>query len=76
MTIDDFLQMDEMEQAEAIWSGKLAGTRNDNEYKILLYRINDFYVEVYNHIEHNVIKKLRPFDDPIELQACVQINLN
>lgn len=76
MTIDDFLQMDEMEKAEAIWSGKLAGTRYDSEYKILLYRIDDFYVEVYYHNEHNVIKKFLPIENIEELQSYFNLNLN
>ena len=75
MTIDDFLDMDEMEQAEAIWSGELKGRREEGAYRILLYRIDEFYVEVYYHIEHGVIKKFRPFDDPLELQRYY-LNLN
>lgn len=76
MTIYDFMEMDEMEQSEAIWSGKLAGTREDSEYRILLYKIDGFYVEVYYHKEHNVIKKFRPFTDKNELCAYVNLNLN
>jgi hypothetical protein len=39
MTLYDFMQMDEMEQAEAVWSRNLAGTRHEGEYRILLYKL-------------------------------------
>lgn len=76
MSIYDFIKMDEMEQSEAIWSGKLAGTREDNEYRILLYKIDDFYVEVFYHKEHNVIKRFRPFKNKEELQPYFNVNPN
>lgn len=76
MTIDDFLEMDEMEQAEAIWSGKLAGSREQEVYKVLLYRIDDFYVEVYYHKEHNVIKKILPLESKEDLQLYFNLHLN
>src|SRR5215217_6771755 len=59
VTLYDFIQMDEMEQAEAFWSGTLAGTRHGGEYRIILYKIDDFYVEAWYHVEHNVLKKMR-----------------
>ncbi len=39
--------MDEMEQAEAVWEGTHIADREDEQYKILLYQIDGFYVEVY-----------------------------
>ena len=76
MTLNDFIQADEMEQAEAVWSGKLAGTRHEGEYRILLYRIDDFYVEAWYHIEHNVLKKFRPFKTRKFLQPYFNSDLN
>jgi hypothetical protein len=35
--------------------------KEDEEYKILLYQIDSFYVEVYYHKEHNVLKRFRSF---------------
>jgi hypothetical protein len=68
--------MDEMEQAEAVWSGKLAGTRHEGEYRILLYKIDDFYVEAWYHVEHNVLKKFRPFKNKELLQLYLNFELN
>ena len=76
MTLYDFIQADEMEQAEAVWEGKLAGTRIEGEYRILLYKIDDFYVEAWYHVEHNVLKKFRPFKTRKFLQPYFNSNLN
>lgn len=67
MKLKDFINMDEMEQAEAIWDGVHVADRDDGEYKIILYQIDSFYVEVFYHKEHNVVKRYRPFSDPKEL---------
>ena len=55
MNIYDSIQMNEVEQAEAVWSGVHIADREDDEHRILLYQINSFYVEVYYHKEYNVI---------------------
>ncbi len=60
MTLNQFNELDEMEQQEAIWDGKFVADTEDDEHKILLYQIDDFYVEVYLHKEYNVIRKYKP----------------
>ena len=60
--------MDEMEQAEAVWSGVYIEDRQDEEHRILLYQIDGFYVEVYYHKEYNVIRKFRPFASTEQLR--------
>ena len=61
MTLYEFIELDEQEQAEAIWEGVHIGEREDQEHNILLYQIDAFYVEVFHHKEFNVIRKFRPF---------------
>jgi hypothetical protein len=61
MTLYQFLTLDEMEQAEAIWEGVHIADREDEEHRILLYQIESFYVEVFYHNEYNVIRSSRPF---------------
>jgi hypothetical protein len=61
MTIYDFHLLDEMEQAEAVWSGVHIGEREDEEHKISLYQIEAFYVEVFYHKEYEVTRKMRAF---------------
>jgi len=68
MTLYQFNQLDEMEQAEAVWSGTHIADRQDKEHNILLYQIDGFYVEVYYHREYNVIRKLRSFSSVTQLE--------
>lgn len=72
MTLYEFKQLDEMEQAEVVWDGALIGDRQDDVYNILLYQIDNFYVEVYYHKEHEVIKKLRSFSSTEQLQPYLE----
>lgn len=64
MTIKKFRNLDEMEQHEAMWNhGVMVGDRLDGEYRIILYQIFDFYLELFYHVELNVLKKLVSFDN-------------
>lgn len=77
MTLHEFNQLDEMEQAEAVWDGGFIADREDSEHKILLYQIDAFYVEVYYHKEYNVIRRFRSFSSTNELDPYLdKINLN
>ena len=56
MTLNQFIQLDEMEQAEAIWKGKQVAQRTDDQHDILLYKIDGFFVEIYYHRNFNIIR--------------------
>lgn len=58
MTINDFNTLDEMGQNEVVWKGMCVGYREEREYKIITYKVFDFYVELHYHIEHNALKKI------------------
>ena len=62
MTLYQFNALNEMEQAEVLWSkGVHIGERIDAEHKILFYQIDRFYVEVFYHQDYNVIRRMRSF---------------
>lgn len=64
MTIKKFRDLDEMEQHEAMWEyGVMVGDRIEGEYRIVLYQIFNFYIELYYHIELNVLRRLHTFDE-------------
>ncbi|MCW3074628.1 MAG: hypothetical protein JWP69_1697 [Flaviaesturariibacter sp.] len=76
MTLYQFNLLDEMEQQEAIWEGTLIANRIEGEYKLLLYQIDSFYVEVWYHVEHNVVKRYRSFSSMEKLQPyTMQIDI-
>jgi hypothetical protein len=72
MTLYQFNALDKTQQAEIVWNGAHIGNRRDEEYEILLYQIDSFYVEVYYHPDHNVISKMRSFPSTDQLAPYLQ----
>jgi len=60
MTPKQFYDPDEMQQAEVIREGKHIAHRQENEHHILLYKIDDLYVEVFYSREHSCITEFNP----------------
>ena len=58
ITIEHFNTLNKTEQHELIWSGICIGFRKESEYKILIYKISDFYVEIFYNKVLNHIKKI------------------
>jgi hypothetical protein len=63
MTINEFIAMDETAQAEILSGRSCIWGRDEDNFKVLLYQVDSFYVEVYYHKKHREIKKLQPFED-------------
>ena len=78
MTLYQFNDLDEAEQHEAIWDhGVMIGDKIEGEHKIILYQIFSFYVELYYHIEYNVLRRLKSFSNTECLDAYIKdFNLN
>ena len=76
MTLYEFLSLDEMDKANAVWEGKFIGLREHEGHSVMLYRIDDFYCEVYYNREENTIIKLRPFKTKRLLQSYFSYGLN
>ena len=73
MTLYQYNDLDEMEQHEAIWEhGVHIGERIEGEYKIILYQIFSFYVELFYHMEFNVLRRLRSFSNTECLDAYIR----
>jgi len=62
MHFNEFLQLNETEQVELLWyNGEQIGRRKEDDYLILLYQVEGFYVEVFYHKADYVIVKYNPF---------------
>jgi hypothetical protein len=62
MTLYPFNLLDEMEQHEALWEhGVMVGDKVEDVHRVVLYQLDSFYVELYYHVEYNVLRKLRSF---------------
>ncbi len=61
MTIEQFIEADEMEQIEAIWDGRLIAETKDKDYNYKLYEIDSFYVETKQDIENGFIRMITAY---------------
>ena len=64
MNIYEFKALSEMEQIEAIWKVPAIAERHECGYKIFLFQIDSFYVELYHHLERDATERLRAFMHP------------
>ena len=70
MTLYQFNSLDDLEQWETMLNhGVIIGSRIDESYRIELYQIFSFYIELYYHIENDVLHRLRSFSNTECLDA-------
>jgi hypothetical protein len=64
MTLSEYNQLNPSEQFEALYDhGIHIADRADDQYCIILFQLDSFYIELYFHIEQNELKKLRCFSN-------------
>ena len=63
MTIYQFNDLSEMEQIEVIWTVPAIAERKENGYKIFLFQVDSFYVELYHHIQRDATERIRSFSN-------------
>ena len=73
MTLDDFKHLNQEEQIVAsIDYGEYIAARTMASYKIMLWIVNDFYVEFFYDKTDNKIQKIRSFKNPDLLSAFLE----
>jgi len=73
MDIRDFNIMDGMAKTEVLATeGVFLAERNEGCYRITLYQVNDFYVEIYYHTTRYFYICIRSFEDVGELYPYLQ----
>ena len=68
MKIYEFRQLSKDEQANAAWAGVFLDVRTENDLYVLLYYVDEIYVEIYYSAVLNEIVKLQPFKSSKLLQ--------
>ena len=63
MTIYQFNDLSEMEQIEIIWTVPAIAERKENGYKIFLFQVDSFYVELHHHIRRDATERIRSFSN-------------
>ena len=76
MTLYDFIKLDEEQKAIAVWQGNFLAFREEKGCKVLLYKMDSLYVEVYYNNEHNMIRWIRPFKTHALLSKYFDSTLN
>lgn len=62
MTLTEFNNLSNSEKANTFFEeGVLIAERLDSQYKVLLFKMNGFYVEVFYHSKQNIFMGLRTF---------------
>ncbi|HVY75851.1 MAG TPA: hypothetical protein VG890_13525 [Puia sp.] len=73
MDIRDFNIMDGIAKTEVLATdGVFLAERTDGCYRITLYQVDDFYVEIYYHLTRYCYICIRSFEDAAELYPYLQ----
>jgi hypothetical protein len=76
MTLYDFVQLNAKEKVSLVWEGTFLSCKEDKQQTVVLYRVCDFFCEVYyNNTDHSIIK-LKPFRTKELLQRFFSYQLN
>lgn len=69
MEFRQYNNLEELQQAEAAWSkGILLAERKEGFHKIILYQLQEFYIEITWHSHFNVILKVTCFTSTEHLE--------
>jgi hypothetical protein len=69
MTLDEFTRLNEARQAQTLLErGSFLTNRIYKSFSIILYQIDNFYVEVYHNLRFDVMQGMRCFEDDEALQ--------
>jgi len=73
MTLDEFTVLNETKQAQTLLKkGIFLTERLYKNFSILLYQLDNFYVEVYHNLRFDVMQGMRCFEDDEALQPYLE----
>jgi hypothetical protein len=76
MTLYDFVQLSQVEKATLVFEGKFLSCKEDNESTVVLYKVYDFFCEVFYDNIKNSILKMKAFRTKELLQEFFACQLN
>jgi hypothetical protein len=76
MSLYDFIQLSQTEKTNLVWEGRFLSTREDKDQTVILYRVYDFFCEVYYDNSKNSVVRLKPFRTTTLLQHFFSYQLN
>lgn len=73
MTLDEFSLMNDARQAETLLErGIFLADRLYKNFSIILYQLDNFYVEVYHNLRFDIMQGMRCFEDDEALQPYLE----
>jgi hypothetical protein len=73
MTLDQFTHLPETKQAQTLLErGIFLADRLYKNFSIILYQLDNFYVEVYHNLRFDVMQGMRCFEDEEALQPYLE----
>jgi hypothetical protein len=76
MTLYRFKTLTQQKQAEVVRQGHFILFREAMKYTIILYKVGDFYVEVYYNSALNTIVSFHPFSSKKRLEPYFRFRMN
>ena len=61
LTLYQFNLLNDHLKAEAVWQGTFLDNRGEDQFKVQLYSLGNFYVEVFYEKQNNEIVRIRSF---------------
>lgn len=73
MTLDEFTRLNETTQARTLLErGIFLTDRLYKNFSIILYQLDNFYVEVYHNLRFDILQGMRCFEDDDALQPYLE----
>lgn len=76
MTLYDFVQLSQTEKTSLVWGGRFLSVKEDKDETVVLYRVYDFFCEIYYDNKEKHIIRLKPFRTTTMLQHFFSGQLN
>ena len=61
MTLYDSVQLRLQEKIACVWEGRFLSSKEIEAETVVLYRVHDFFCEVYYEKKENSVVRVRPF---------------
>ena len=76
MTLTEFSLFTDEQKASIVWDGKFLTYRIEQNLMIMLYEVDQFYVEVYYNNLNDRLIGFHPFHPKRRLEHNFEVNLN
>ena len=73
MTYSEFLALSDSEKLDIVIESYSIAIREEDGYTVLLHKVNDFFVELYYHMEETRVNSIKPIESVASLELYLQL---